>query len=508
MNYLSPAPVRFIQSMFWAVAIWTALQFPLVQDSFVGDPDKAGLQQTLKLQRNIVGGDAAPVVYIDFGDADWLPAAAREPRLATVVAPEGAVADPSAPVVATPIPTQNVPLYVPRQALADILDFLSTSGAVAVFVDVDTSYAPNPQADRTYADAIDRWREKPDAPLLALARTNWVAPSIFDRNQLPEPAPDDRIVEGTVVLRSDSEQVVDNVSYWSCEGPEDMKEPRASVVLYLAAAARYDDGLRGKQAVADTLTRGRCSGAPRSVNLAAPGGSMTFLRQEGPIHYHMEVVRTDGKGPWFVPSSPSVAMREPVAARCGQTQAKVATLVNAADILAGLEAKDISAGFLCGAMVVVGASAELVRDVHPTPYGDMPGAFVLANAARGLDLSGPLRRFPYWIGLGMVVGISILVFLVHDFVHKWSNRVLSRKPRKLGAKAAHWLIDKATHPLTFSFLITSLLFLVGLALTFFMIRDGYWGVFAASATAASLSNAFDDVSGMRKVLLRQGEFGE
>lgn len=506
MDYLAPAPVRFVQSLLWAIAVWTALQLPMVQQSFVGAPDSAGLQNVLQIQRNVVGGDAAPVAMIDFGDADWLPAAARKPKPppAPVVAPgEPAVETPPAAEAPERFPNQNVPLYVPRAALAELLDFLGGTGAVAVFVDVDTSFAPSEADDRIYAEAIARWRARPDAPLLALARTNWATPSIFARNGMPEPAPNDRVVEGTVRIWSDAEQVVDNVEYWSCEGAAGARAPRASVALYLAAAARHDDGLKGRQAVDDALARQDCDHRPRKLTLATPGGDMVFAAQSGPIHYHLGLDKL-ADASWSAPRWPTVTLRPGPAARCGQQTGAAASLIRVSDIFAGLDEGGVSTSALCGAMVVVGASAEIVRDVHPTPYGEMPGGFILANAARGLDLSGPLKRFPYLMGLAMVAVVSVFVFFVHDAVYRWSNRALLRRPRTLAGRAVYFVIDKTTHPLTFSFLISNLLFLVGLVLTFFFIKDGYWGVFAASALAASLSNAFDDVSAMRKFLLRQG----
>ncbi|MDX2234586.1 MAG: CHASE2 domain-containing protein [Hyphomonadaceae bacterium] len=517
MTYLSPAPVRFVQSLIWAVVVWTALQLPVIQQSFVGAPDKVGLQNVLQLQRNLVGGDATPVAVVDFGDGDWLAAAARKAPAAPAPAVEAAdpaqptpppeTGTPVAQAAETYVPEQNVPLYVPRQALAEVLDFLAGSGAVAVFVDVDTSYAPSPQDDRLFADAIARWRARPDAPLLTLARTNWVTPSIFARNGMEEPGPNDRIVEGTVRIWSDAEQVVDNVEYWTCEGAAGARQPRASVTLYLAAAARFDDGLKGKQAVSDALARVPCDRRPRTLTLDVPGGDMAFPAQDGPIHYHLDLNRLDD-GSWSAPRWPPATLRPSAAARCGQDTRAAAALLRVSDLLAGLDEGGVSTSALCGGVVVVGASAEIVRDIHPTPYGDMPGAFILANAARGLDLSGPLRRYPYFVGLGLVAVISIVVFLVHDTIYRWSNRFLMRPRRTTAGKAARWVVDKVTHPLTFSFLITNLLFLVGLVLTFFMIRDGYWGVFAASALAASLSNAFDDVSGMRKVLLAPKDLEE
>ena len=131
----------------------------------------------------------------------------------------------------------------------------------------------------------------------------------------------------------------------------------------------------------------------------------------------------------------------------------------------------------------------------------MPGAFILANAARGLDLTGPLRRYPFWSGLAVVSGVCALIFLAHEGIHRWSYAIIKRRPRSRRGAAFRWAVKKLTHPMTLSILITNLLFLVGMAATFVMIRDGYWGVFAASVLAASLSNAFDDVEGMRKVLL-------
>ena len=159
-------------------------------------------------------------------------------------------------------------------------------------------------------------------------------------------------------------------------------------------------------------------------------------------------------------------------------------------------------------MVVVGSTARIVRDVFPSPYGMMPGSFILANAARGLDMAGPLRRFPYWTGLGFVIGITIVVYFVYLLINRAARGLLRRQPRTAIDRTGRFLVDNLTHPLTLSILIANLLVLVGLALTYFTVKTGYWGVFAASALAASLSNAFDDVSDMREALLKQEAPGE
>jgi hypothetical protein len=486
MNYLSPWYERFAQSLIWAAVVWTALQLTIVQGSFVGAPDVYGLQSVLRLQKNLVSGDAAPVVLIDFSDEDWAFAAARRP--------------PSD----TPAPPEPPPLYVPRYALGETLDFLSKSGAVAVFVDVDTSFVPPANADRAYADAIARWRALPDAPLLAIARTDWEQPSLFERNGMPAPAPGENVVEGTVRIFADQERIVDNVEFWSCEGPRGAQTPRASVAVYLAAAARFDSGRKGRAAVDAALANIRCDDAKARLVVGVPGDDLIFPARDGPIHYHLGLKET-ADGAWVSERWPSTALRPAPASRCRNDTLPVAGLLRVSDILAGMDSGGVSDSLVCGAMVVVGSTSRVVRDVHPSPYGDMPGAFILANAARGLDLTGPLRRYPYWAGLAVVAAICAIVFLAHEGIHRWSHAILIRKPRSRRGAAFRWAVSKVTHPLTLSLVITNLLFVVGIAATFVMIKDGYWGVFAASVLAASLSNAFDDVEAMRRVLLEPVE---
>ena len=186
----------------------------------------------------------------------------------------------------------------------------------------------------------------------------------------------------------------------------------------------------------------------------------------------------------------------------------VATRLRAMDIVAALDGGEISNKAFCGRTVVVGSTARIVRDVFPTAYGTMPGSFILANAARGLDMAGPLRRFPFWSGLGFVVGITIVVYFVYLLINRAAARLLRGRQTTAVGRTTRFLVDNLTHPLSLSILIANLLVLVGLGLTFFTIKIGYWGVFAAVALAASLSNAFDDVSDMREALLRQGQVGE
>ncbi|HTI32579.1 MAG TPA: CHASE2 domain-containing protein [Miltoncostaea sp.] len=81
--------------------------------------------------------------------------------------------------------------------------------------------------------------------------------------------------------------------------------------------------------------------------------------------------------------------------------------VSFSDLLAGR----VPASLLRGAIVVVGATAPSLQDVHLTPAGPdnpMPGPEVQANAIWTM-LHGSLRPSPGWLGLLMIVGMGVVV---------------------------------------------------------------------------------------------------
>lgn len=492
----SPALQRFTQSLLWAVAAWTIMQAPVVQQSWMGAPDKEGLETVFQLQQNQIGGQAAPLLFVDFATEDWKEAAARRP-------PPEPGAEPTA--------AGPTPLYLPRYALGQTLDFLRTTRANAVFVDVDTSAGPSAQDDRYFAEAIDRWRATPGAPLLILARTDWTTPSIFERTGIAPLRPSDHVVEAQVRISS-SDNEVDSVEYWSCEGTGAARAPRANASVYLAAAARFGDGAKGKAAVQKGLDGIRCSGKPGDLVIATPGRPMEFGAHTGPIYYHLAM--EDRPSPtgdgvlWSSGNWKTERLRPDLARRCGQDSAPVAMRVRVMDLLTAADAPNVSTEAYCGRTIVVGASANIARDVFPTVLGDLPGAFILGNAARGLDLVGPLRRFPYLIGLGYVLGITVAVFFAYRVTSELARRLLRQKTKGVGGKLFKFVVDNVTHPLSLSLLLGNVLSLVGLIITYFTIKAGLWGVFAASSLAASFSNAFDDVSDMRAALLARNETGE
>lgn len=498
MRYLQPARQRFLQSLLWAVLVWSLLQAAPMQKSYLGDPDVEGLSLAIKLRRDLIAGEAAPVTFIDFQQEDWAPAALRS-ILPSAGRPDGPspIAQPGVETSAPPIP-----LYVPRVALAQIIDFMAQSRAATVFVDVDASYVATPSEDQAFAAAIDGWRKRSNSPLLVLTRTSWAEPSILERNGFEPLGRDDPIVFGSVRMYADENRVVREIAYFSC--PDGVENPIIAAPIYLATAARFGDAVQAKRAVEDVRQQLNCNrgAALHRVVIANPIAPFEFEEEQGPINYHMSVATGGAPAEGAQLLRPTATLRTHAAHDCGATGAPVAMVVNAMDVLVGADSGAASNALFCGAIVVIGSSyTEVVRDDHLTPYGEMPGAFIMANAARGLDLSGPLRRFPYFIGLGFVLLAVLFVFLVFEGTRRASELILNMPAQTRLGRLLRWFAEMLTHSLTVGVFTIHIAFLAGLVLTFYALDNGYWGVFAAPALAAAASNAFDEFNAMRRALL-------
>ena len=88
-------------------------------------------------------------------------------------------------------------------------------------------------------------------------------------------------------------------------------------------------------------------------------------------------------------------------------------------------------------LVVIGRTADQ-DDFHQTPLGEMPGALILANAARAwLDL-GPVQR-SFWPGLLLVLAATLCISALSWSVHKMAGEGRTR-----------WFVRKLLPPLLLS----------------------------------------------------------
>jgi adenylate cyclase len=97
----------------------------------------------------------------------------------------------------------------------------------------------------------------------------------------------------------------------------------------------------------------------------------------------------------------------------------------------------VPASALRGRVVVVGASAPSLQDVHPVPTsgsGTMPGPEVQANAISTVLRGLPLRPAPWWLGVLATLALAVVVPLA-------ALRLRARTAAALGLAAlAGWLV--------------------------------------------------------------------
>ncbi|WP_395778723.1 CHASE2 domain-containing protein [Aquidulcibacter sp.] len=468
---------RQIYAVVWALLIWTCLQFEPVNRSFIGLSDYQGLFTAMKIRENGTGGVGAPTTFIDFGEADWKMASGFGASKQNPLGPETGL--------------------VPRRALAEVIDFASTSRAVAVVIDVDSSVQAGAVADKAFAAAVDRWRKLPSPPLLILVRSDFSTPGLLERAKLPPLGSVDPIVEGSAGFFADQNNITRYINQFDCARTNDHSSFQkgyvtvANVAVYAAAAARADSALEARNAVAEQLIGLNC-GFNRPIgrlDLRLTQGDILLDKQVSPINFHFSLKGTGSRAEAiFRPKSRGV---------CDKVGAPVLTTYPVSLLLAP-NAESASREGLCGAIVIVGSSAPVTRDILLTTLGEMPGALVVANAARGVDLAGQIRRVGYVPGIFYITVLALLVCTILEGVSRLATLAAGMQSVTSIQRFAKWAAQALTHPITATALMTQAFSLVGLIVTYFMLDYGYWAVFAAPAFAAAMTNMYDQISEMRK----------
>jgi CHASE2 domain len=470
---------RQFYAVLWAILIWTCLQYEPVNRTFVGLADYQGLFTAMKIRENSVGGVGAPVTFIDFSEADWKLASRFGTSTKNGPGPETGL--------------------VPRKALAEVIDFAAASKATAVIIDVDSSVQAGAVADKSFADAVDRWRKLPSTPLLILVRGDFSTPGLFERAKLPPIGPNDPIVEGTADFFADQSNITRYVNHFDCARTNDHLSFQrgyvtvANVSLYASAAARANSALEARNAVSEQLLKLNC-GVNKPIgrlHLKLSQGDLLFDKQISPINFHFSL---KGFG-----SRPAAIFRERSKDVCDKIGAPVLTTFPVSQFLTP-DAKNASKEGLCGAIVVVGASAPIARDRLLTSIGEMPGALIVANAARGGDLAGQIRRVGYIPGVFYISALAMLVCTMLEGVARMAIVAAKMRSATFLQQFAKWVAQTLTHPITATALMTQTFSLIGLVFTFFLLDYGYWAVFAAPAFAAAMTNMYDQFSEMRKFI--------
>lgn len=464
-----------------------AMQFPIVEQTMLGNPDRAMVNTAFQLRADLFSGDGDPVLFIDFDD-----------RSTAVAVPEGAW--PRAPQARTN-----------RELLAQVLDFIRTAppehqaGAVMMDIDLATAEPDTPETVERMRGVFDAWSKTPTAPLLVMARQAFPAKALdLPGNRLIVPVTeyDDiigrapNIFYGSVKVLADQTAMVGDFVPFEC-----VQTPHGPDVLYSAVLLLYGAMERG-QIPKDAPVQKWLRNAAK-ICAEAKGDAVEHPREQ--INFHMSMEMQDQNRVW--PDLPPEW--DGGDGRCTGGDRAIFRRLSAADVAAA--GPDGSRQILCGRLVIIGGSNLAQFDWAQTPLREMPGPVILANSVRGLQLNGGgMRKLSLPWQIAVLIPVSLLIsggFAVTRQARREYKRYLRRHP-----EGNFWIRMRALpfNPVVMNWVMAAGAHYVGVGLLLWSLGWGYWGFLSAPAFASAVAEtaqefADDDLFAKKKPAAPSGE---
>jgi hypothetical protein len=312
------------------------------------------------------------------------------------------------------------PLAIPTEALLQLIQFAVEQGAMAVVVDVDLS-------DRTGAETS--W---PITQYLK-ARPLPGAGAVTRRAPAPRPVPvvfvrgfqlyrggakarasalDDVVREGRALYWAsplfdrDEDFVVRRWRLWqaTCGASQGDVVPAVQlVILSLTGSPQpWTAGLDGALA---PLREYACGGRPES---ASREGHDRQRLQLGRVTLEIEPDDLERRVIYTIPWKLASGDARPSIVVDGKT---VPLLIAIPAHRIASDPRLVAPDAVRNRVVVIGGSFTDGRDIHLTPIGAMPGAFLLANAIHSILQYGELHHLPWWLRLAVVAGMVLVISL-------------------------------------------------------------------------------------------------
>ena len=445
------------------------IQLPVVESSFIGDPDRSMMTSAFRLRSDVIGGSADPVLLLDFDDRSL-----SEMAQGPFEPPIGGM---------------------PRVAVAQLLDFIRGAPpaqrprVVVLDVDIAQQAADGPEGVARLRDALNAW-DKAGAPPLVISRQSFSA-ALFGRPGgvpvLPVSPYDDlvqrsqNIFWGTPKVYGDLNGVIGEFAPFECVATPTGVTPLFSVALIAYQFAERDsqvlDRAGAKHWMQDAVTG--CRAKP----LSPPQHGETI-----DYHFSLPVGSTDRV--W-----PNVSSKWPGFKTCGDTSAAIMRRLSVIDVVNALRASDGAASheMLCQRVVMIGGTNASSADFVQTPLNDMNGSVVLANAIRGLELShGGLRAIPLLFQMALLLLICI-AFTASDLASdrfKEQYRRLRRHRALLSWRER--LVYILLNPICLNTAIAASAHLLGIGLMLGTLNLGLWGFVSAPAFAVAISETIQE----------------
>ncbi len=453
---------RFLVTIGAGIITLIAMQFPIVEQSILGNPDRAMVNTAFKLRADLLSGGGDPVLFIDFDDRS--------------VAIPPSEAWPRAPIGMTP-----------RETLLKVLEFIRTApprdqaGAVMMDVDLATSTPEDAATVEAIRNELDAWAHTPSAPLLVMAREAFPARALNlegDRLIVPTTEYDDivatapNIFFGSVKVLADQYGVVGDFVPFEC-----VQTPSGPGVQYSAVLLLYGAMQRGK-VPPDAPVMKWLKNAP-GICAAAKGNAVPHQREQINYHISMGIRSEDRVWPDLPPDWNG-------GGPCVDGDRAIFRRLSAADIAAA--GPDASRQILCGRLVIIGGSNLAQADFQQTPLNEMPGPVILANSVRGLQLNGGgMRKLSIWWQIAVLIPVALIIsagFAITRNARREYKRYLRRHP-----EGNFWVRLRALpfNPVVMNWVLAAGAHYIGVALLLWSLGWGYWGFLSAPGFAVAVA---------------------
>jgi CHASE2 domain-containing sensor protein len=445
------------------------IQIPAVEQSFVGAPDREMIQSAFELRSDLVGGTAAPALFLDIDD-----------RTLSKLSPA-----PFAPPLET----------APRGAIADILDFIRTAPpaqaprVVVLDVDIAQPSSDGPTGVSRLQSALASWAKSSSTPSLIIARQAFPA-SLFGQTSdvpiLPD-SPYDSVVQSAPNIFWSTPKVVGDQGGVVREfTPFECVQTRAGIQpLYSAALLAYQFVERNPNVLARAPARHWIDDAVAHCR-AEPGGSLGHGER---IDFHISLDLGFNGRVW-----PNLSPLWPGFKTCDASDRAIFRRLSVIDIVDALRAGgDVSHDLLCQRVVLIGGTNASAGDFVQTPLNEMNGTVVLANAIRGLELThGGLRPIPlpFQVVLLMLVVLAFSFSAMATEQAKHRHRALRNSPHR--NKFGHQLAIISLNPLVLNGMIAVFAHVVGIGLLLVSLNFGLWGFLSAPAFAVAITETIQE----------------
>lgn len=434
------------------------MRIPVVEQSLLGEPDRAMMDTAFKLRADIYDGAADPVIFLDIDD-----------RTLT--------GEPSERNIQKAPP----PAVTPRDTLARLLDYVKSAPpgqrptAVVMDVDIATPAPGQEGATQQLADSLAAWSRDPGQPTLVIAREAYPAAAIGvpGHNKVLPVSPFDTIVQsapnmfwGSVKMLSDKEGRVRWYVPFEC-----VTTTHGQDVLYSSVALAYGAIERGLPKNSE-VTRWM-----REAPEYCRSHPVDPFQEGGMIDFHIALEREGAVDHW-----PDLPKSYRVRGACGDGDRTIFRRISAADILAA--GPEASAALLCGHLVVIGGTNTASADFRTTPIGDVSGSVILINAIRGLQMTGGgLHQVTLPFQVLVVLLVAVLYSSLFAATEHLRDRIAANKgphERSIVARMQEMIVN----PAILNAMIAVLIHGIGLIGLIVSLRFGLFGFLSAPAIAA------------------------